>query len=44
MGQPHVVFGKILNPLGKMFMNIGQIRIVVSRQIMKNILAIWSHC
>ena len=40
----YLVFGKILNQLWQHFMNFGQIWAFVSSQMMKNILAIWSHC
>ena len=39
-----LVLGKFLNLLWQYFYEFGQFSIVVSSQIMKNILAIWSHC
>ena len=39
------VGGKILNqPTLAIFINFGQIPVVVSSQIMKNNIAVWSHC
>jgi len=40
----YLVFGKILNPLWRIFYAIGQIFIVVNGQTLLNNLAIWSHC
>ena len=39
--REYLVFRKIVNLLWQIFMNFGQIWIVVCSQIMKNILAIW---
>ena len=40
----YLLFGKVVNPLWDNMYSLGQIFIVVNGQILKNNLAIWSHC
>ena len=39
-----MLFGQIKPSLGKLLCAYGQISIVINGPILKNVLAIWSHC